>query len=105
MREIELPDFDDTRSARGSLDGFLGRLALVEVADGEDDFGGVEADKVAGGFEAEAGVAAGDDDGLVGVFFCGVGGYGEELGAHECDGLLHVRHLGGRILSLDSVSI
>ena len=105
VREIELPDFDDARSSRRLLNGFLGRLALFEVADGEDDFGGVEADKVAGGFETEAGVAAGDDDGLVGVFFCGVGGYGEELGAHECDGGLHVRHLGGRGLSLDNLSI
>ena len=105
MREIELPDFDNTRSARRLLNGFLGRLALFEIADGEDNFGGVEADKVAGGFETEAGVAAGDDDGLVGVFFGGVGGYGEELGAHECDGGLHVRHLDGRGLRLDSLSI
>lgn len=95
VREIELPDFDDAGAAGGLLDGSLGRLALFEGADGEDDFGGVEADEVAGGFEAEAGVAAGDDDGLVGVFFGGVGGDGEELGAHECDGGVHVGHLGG----------
>lgn len=102
VREIELPHFDNARSSRRLLNGFLGPLALFEVADGEDDFGGVEADKVAGGFETEAGVAAGDDDGLVGVFFSGVGGYGEELGAHECNGGLHVRHLGGGELSLDN---
>ena len=87
------------------LNGFLGRLAIFEVADGEDDFGGVEADKVAGGFETKAGVAAGDDNGLVGVLFCGVGGDGEELGAHECEWGLNVRHLGGGGVSLDSLSI
>ena len=74
MREIELPHFEHARASCRLLDGFLGRLALFEGADGEDDFGGVETDEVAGGFEAEAGVAAGDDDGLVGVFLGGVGG-------------------------------
>ena len=97
VREIELPHFDDIGAACGLLDGFLSRLAFFEAADGENDFGGVEADEVAGCFEAEAGVAAGDDDGLVGVFLGGVGGDGEELGAHECDGGCHVWHFGGLI--------
>ena len=90
VREVELPDFEDARAAGGPLDGPPGRLALFDVPDGEDDFGGVEADEVAGGFEAEAGVAAGDDDGLAGVLFGGVWGHGEELGAEEGEGFLHV---------------
>ena len=87
MREIKLPDLNDTVTTGGLLDGFLRRFAFGEVADGEDDLGGVEADKVAGCFEAEAGVAARHDDGLAGVFLCGVGWDGEELGAHECEGV------------------
>ena len=94
VREVELPDLDDARAAGRLLNGPLGRLALFDGPDGEDDFGGVEADEVAGGFEAEAGVAAGHDDGLVGVLFGGVGGRDEELGAHEREGFLHVGHLG-----------
>lgn len=50
-----------------------------------------------GCFETEAGIAAGDDDGLAGVLLGGVGRDGEELGAQECDGRLHVRHLGGLV--------
>lgn len=95
MREVELPYLDDAGAAGGLLDGPFRRVAFFEVPDGEDDFGGVEADEVAGGFEAEAGVAAGYDDGLVGVFFSGVRGCDEELRAHEGEGFLHVGHLGG----------
>ena len=95
VREIELPDLDDVRPAGRLLDGFFRCLTFFEVPDGEDDFGGVEADEVAGGFEAEAGVAAGYDDGLVGVFLCGVRGGEQELGAHEGEGFLHVGHFGG----------
>ena len=50
---------------------------------------------MAGCFETEAGVAAGDDDGLVGEFLGGVRRDGEQLGTQECDGGLYVRHLGG----------
>ena len=50
---------------------------------------------MAGCFETEAGVAAGDEDGLASVFFGRVGRDGEELGAQKCDGRLHVRHVGG----------
>ena len=95
VRQIKQPHLDDARTSGGLLDGLLGGLALFKVADGDDDFGGVEAHKVTGGFETEAGVGAGDDDGLAGVLFGGVGRDGEELGAHECDGRLHVRHVGG----------
>ena len=95
VREVELPDLDDARAAGRLLNGPFRRLAFFEVAHGEDDFGGVEADEVAGGFEAEAGVAAGYDDGLVGVFFGGVWGGEDELGAHEGQGALHVGHFGG----------
>ena len=77
VREVELPYLDDARAAGRLLNGLFRRLAFFEVPDREDDFGGVEADEVAGGFEAEAGVAAGYDDGLVGVFLGGVlGDYG-----------------------------
>ena len=94
VRQIKLPHLDDTRTPRRLLDGSSCLVTFFEIADRKDDFGGVETDKVAGCFEAEAGVAAGDDDGLAGVFLGGVWGDGEPLGADECDGGLHVRHLG-----------
>lgn len=43
-----------------------GFFAFGEGADGEDDSGGVEDEILAGGFEAEAGVGAGDYDGFAG---------------------------------------
>ena len=96
-REIKLPHLDDARPSGGLFDGFFRGLAFFEIADREDDFGGVKTHKVARGFETEAGVAACDDDGLAGVFFGGVGGVEEELGAEEGNGLLNVGHLGGLV--------
>ena len=96
-REIELPHLDDAHTSCRLFDGFFRGFAFFEVADCEDDFGGVETHKVARCFEAEAGVAACDDDGLAGVLFGGVGGLEEELGAQEGNGGLYVGHLGGLI--------
>ena len=96
-REIELPHLDDARPSCRFFDGFFRGLAFFEIADREDDFGGVETYKVARCFETEAGVAACDDDGLAGVLLGGVGGVEEELGAQEGNGGLHVGHLGGLI--------
>lgn len=103
VSKIKLPHLDNTGTSCCFLDGSLCRLALFEVANCEDDFGGIETHEVAGCFETEAGVAACDNDGLTGVFLGGVGRDGEELGAQERDGRLYVRHLGGLVLSTQCV--
>lgn len=64
--EVQVPDFDDAGAVFRSFDGGFGRVAFVEVADGEDYFRGVEADEVSCGFEPETAVRAGHDDRLAG---------------------------------------
>lgn len=93
--QVQRPHLDDavavsTRAAPASAEGQgafnvgLGRLASLGAAAGQDDFGGVETDKVAGGFEAETNVAAGHDDGLAGEVMVGVR-YPAELVVEEGD--------------------
>ena len=42
---------------------------------------------------------------MAGVFLGGIGWDGEELGAQECDGGLHVRHLGGLLLGCTTMYV
>ena len=66
-REVEFPDIDDGAGfVQAGFDVGFGLVSLVKIADGQDDFVGVEADEVAGCFETEAVAGAGDDDGLAG---------------------------------------
>ena len=87
--EVERPDLDHGGGLRlgllGLLDGGFGGFAALGAPAGEDHAGGAEADKVAGCFEPEAAVGAGDDDGASGI---GGGGDGEgaELALEEVAG-------------------
>ena len=69
VAEVEVPDLRHAGAPRGPLDGLLRGVAFGERAAGEDYFGGVEPDEVAGGFDAEPRVGAGDDEGLAGAVF------------------------------------
>ncbi len=85
--QIQRPDLDHGVAGLllGQLDVRPGGLAALGAAAGQDDAGGAQADKVAGGFEAEAAVCAGDDDGAAGVGGAGEG-EGAELGLEEVSG-------------------
>lgn len=76
---VDLPDLDDAalrrrrRRRTGGLNVGAGRLTLVRVAARQDDLGRAETAKVPGGFQAQAHVGPGDDDGLALVVLVGVG--------------------------------
>lgn len=78
--EVEGPDFDDAVLAAGAFfDGFFGCVSFSDMTDRKDDFSGIEAGEVAGRFETESDIGAGDDDGLAGEGAVGVGKAGDEL--------------------------
>lgn len=77
--KVESPCFHDARAPRGFFYGLLGSFVLLEAPDAKDDFGRVETCEVSSGFEAEAGVSASDDDGLVREVLLGVGEGDEDL--------------------------
>jgi hypothetical protein len=62
VQHIARPDFDAGIEATCAReDGFAGFLAFGQGADGEHDGFGAQLDELQGGFEADAGVGAGDD--------------------------------------------
>jgi len=77
-RHVELPylNFAIGVDELGTdLDGGFGGEALVDGANAQNKLGDAELSKFKGGFEAEAGVRAGDEDGPVGES-CGGRGAG-----------------------------
>lgn len=64
LGEIDCPHLDHASALGGLLDITLRLLALGKAAAAKNDFGGTQADEVAGCLLSKTGVAAGDDDGL-----------------------------------------
>ena len=95
--EVEGPDFDDGGVALGGVfDVSFGCFSGLGVADGEDQFRGFEARKMACGFLSEACVGTGDDDGLAGEGGCRIDWLEPELGPEEALG--YEAHRGGGVL-------
>lgn len=63
----------------GCLNGSLCCFTLLDIPAGKDNFTGVKPDEVLGGFEAEPGICAGDNDDFVLEILGGLGNPCEEL--------------------------
>lgn len=90
VAHVELPYFDSgcwDIAARG--DGFGGCFAFRDGADGEDDFGGVEADEKTSCFETKTCVGARDYYCLVGEVGVLLGDLDQELGVQEVEEVYH----------------
>lgn len=81
--QVQRPHLHDVPAGtRAAQDGRFGRFSALGAAAGEDDLGCVEACEVPRGFEADADVGAGYDDGLAGEVVGWIG-EGPELVVEE----------------------